>query len=444
MDEIKRLAIKLQRDAKRLVKENTQGTHRDYSSWGLRYENMYERGVKYRSYTEGRDLFSDISNLESFRNLKYAIEEVGVGHVDKRVRTLFQEGDVNATSLIQLSLVNVEDLLSVRPYNAKKLRAKFFSELTRETYNVRLVTPIVGLSVARTVMLGQGYKLIAENKKDTIKCLNWGLLDDGFPQSQTFWIHDGHPGISFLVSEIAYPLAVDRIISNAEREEFNSFQNAHEFRLESLQMVFDLYSHKINLGKTIVTHDYLIMPSESIMNIEPTPRVFSWNTGLVVSNRLKKNLRVTYEIFNDESIRTNKMLRLACSRIAMARQRKNQEDAFLDLMIACEAFYMTNLPDHHIDLSYRLRYRAAYWYHGSEYTRKEIMQLFNSAYSVRSKIAHGEVPSAQRFRGRQFEMRELHDAIESILKAGLLDFIAKLESEGNNYEVDWDRLLLGD
>ena len=103
-------------------------------------------------------------------------------------------------------------------------------------------------------------------------------------------------------------------------------------------------------------------------------------------------------------------------------------DSFLDLMIVLENLYLKNISQ---ELSYRLSMRIAHILGNNKEERIHIYHLIKEAYSLRSKIVHGERSNAldkQKF----IELREL-------TRKSIIYF---LENKDNWDEKKLDRLIL--
>lgn len=443
MTTIPHLAERLQDDVKKILRRCNPTPYKDHSKWTLHSKDLYARGLE-RKNLEGMDLSNEISKLQSYKDLVDALSRDGVykKRLDKIISTHSQSGLVNAETFINLVLVNVNDMLLEKPYQAKHARLEFLKELTTDEYTVRLVTPILGLKITGRISLEPGIKLTPQKDSDVVKCLDWGLLPTHFANDGTYWVHPMHPGISFLIAEYKHPIVSGRQLNEEETKAFRDFEARHEWLKNSLQMMFDTHSHAVNIGKTIVTGDYKAVPGESISDPEVMPDIWGSNKGLVLKRSFGNELKTTFRFLHDEANKSNRMLRLSCSRLALARHRKSATDSFLDLMIACEAFYMSNESDH-IDIGYKLRIRAATWYSDGDYSKREIMQLFAKAYDVRSRIAHGSELNKINFRGAELTVRSLFEVIEKILKAGLLKYLKLLDTKPASYLHDWEQVVTG-
>jgi hypothetical protein len=444
MDTIRSIAEELQEQVIKLIKENTTGS--------VNYTGQWRRGNKlyYTRTAEGKKLKENVTHriheLSSYQELVSAIEKDSqYGKKINKSHYIHSGGSDNTTpeGYIDLCLINMGELLSLKRYNKKTALKRFLDELIRTKYTIRYITPIFGLKVKSKVRLDGEFYIVPENPKDIIACLNMGLIAPDFPVGNDFWRSGLDAGLAFLVSEVEHPVISGRELNQKERRISISALESHEWRASTLQMTFDLNSYEINVGKTLITHNYLAQPGAGVHNWERLEHVRYFSRGLVLNRNLTKHLRIVYDVLNNENIATNKMLRLACDRLATARLRKDEYDSFLDLMIACEAFYLSEKSDH-MDINYRLRLRAAYWTSSKEFSKSEVMKLFSLAYSVRSSIAHGSIPEKMKFREKDITVKELFENIERIIKLGIIIFMIRIDKLGNNYRLEWEKIVLNE
>lgn len=442
MTTIPYLAEQLQKEAVRLLHRSNVELYEDFGKWRFELDDLYCKGVR-RKRLAGASMQDAIRQLQPYKDLVNALTEDTVyGQRLNKSQTIHSQTTmVTAESYIDSILVNEKELLLQKPYQAKKFRTEFLKELVAEDYTVRLLTPILGLRTSGRITLDSTTKLVAYNKEDIIKCLNWGLIGTPFPDDLIYWADQMHSSISFLVTEYKHPIISGRLATEAEVDISRKLRDKHEWIKNGLQMTFDLHGYEVNIGKTIVTCNYLLIPGESILNPEVTPYAWRTDRQLVLNRSLGRKLGSTFRLLDDSTNRSNSMLRLACSRLALARHRKSDEDSFLDLMIACEAFYMNNESDH-ADISYKLRIRAAMWYSEREYSKRELMSLFSKAYDIRSRIAHGSKPDKMKFRGVEISVRDLFEIVEKILKSGLLKYMKVLDTQPPSYVHVWEDVII--
>ncbi|TFD72137.1 HEPN domain-containing protein [Cryobacterium sp. Hb1] len=126
-------------------------------------------------------------------------------------------------------------------------------------------------------------------------------------------------------------------------------------------------------------------------------------------------------------------IKLALRRLARTVERSVPEDTTIDLMIAAEALYLSKDEG---ELSYRLSLRAALWLDASSPEEcLKTMKLFQSAYSMRSKVAHGNTLKPD----DEIQLRETNDQVLRVLKVAC--WKALEASAQGKWPPKWDELV---
>jgi len=147
-------------------------------------------------------------------------------------------------------------------------------------------------------------------------------------------------------------------------------------------------------------------------------------------------------------IARNKGLALALRRLSYQAQRERPDDELLDIMIAAEALYLTELGNepYRGELSYRLSLRAAIWAHASQHnlTKREVLKLMQSAYAARSAIAHGgsPAPNIMKIRGERVELPVLVEATRTVVTEACRKALAAAAASDIGWPPDWDAFIL--
>jgi hypothetical protein len=144
-----------------------------------------------------------------------------------------------------------------------------------------------------------------------------------------------------------------------------------------------------------------------------------------------------------------KGLGLALRRLSYQAQRERSEDELLDVMIAAEALYLSDLHNetYRGELRYRLALRAALLADSSRdgLSRRQVFELLKSAYDARSKIAHGGSadPKTLKVQGSRVSLSELVATTRRVLASGCRAALVKAASD-EGWPPDWDALTFGD
>lgn len=92
---------------------------------------------------------------------------------------------------------------------------------------------------------------------------------------------------------------------------------------------------------------------------------------------------------HENNFLTKKTLSVGIGRFSQSTIRDNSEDRIIDLMIASEAFFLT---DGNSELQYKFAHRAATYLGKDSNQKKNIYQFMKKIYDLRSKIVHGDTP----------------------------------------------------
>ena len=109
--------------------------------------------------------------------------------------------------------------------------------------------------------------------------------------------------------------------------------------------------------------------------------------------------RQLFEHFRSATAKVQAHLRLVMQRLIRAMRRVTPVDAAIDLGIALESLYLSDMQDDRGELSFRLRIRSARLLRVTEADRKQISDLMRDIYKLRSTAVHtGAVPDVSRSR----------------------------------------------
>lgn len=147
-----------------------------------------------------------------------------------------------------------------------------------------------------------------------------------------------------------------------------------------------------------------------------------------------------WKIKNTSDASSRKYLDVAIRRFSQANDRSNDEDEFVDLMIAAESLFLASDGGNQGELSYRLSHRAAMYLGSSIEHQKYIFNFMRNAYNVRSKIVHGDTPSLPKKQdGNRYEsLKDFSRDLEGYLRFGVKRAIA---SNVGERKIDWDSII---
>jgi hypothetical protein len=138
-----------------------------------------------------------------------------------------------------------------------------------------------------------------------------------------------------------------------------------------------------------------------------------------------------------------KALDVAIRRFSYACERYRSEDKIIDLLIAAEALFLTEIGSEKSksELSYRLALRAGFLLGSTPAERKEIYLHLRKAYKIRSEIVHGatslSLPLSKD--GGQVSLEQFVKTTEQCLRLTIHRFInAALEPDKKAELLSWD------
>jgi Apea-like HEPN len=136
-------------------------------------------------------------------------------------------------------------------------------------------------------------------------------------------------------------------------------------------------------------------------------------------------------------------LRNAIRRLSYAAERLRPDDRLIDLMIAAESLFVSDLlPSGSGDMSYRLALRFSAFVDAPERTRRELFEQMSRASRIRDAIVHGQSPEALTTETGSLE--EVVDQIEDYVRLSLKKAILiGARSEGSTF-ADWDDLVIAE
>ena len=161
-----------------------------------------------------------------------------------------------------------------------------------------------------------------------------------------------------------------------------------------------------------------------------------------VAKRLYKIL----EIFDQKpkyDQKTKGIFWIASERWRKSKTHQNYEDKLIDLCIAFESLYLSDIKD---ELKFRLGVRAAWFLEENKDDRKRLLTVFKKIYDFRSKIVHGG-----EFKNRTvtidkeiIPMSELITEAQNLCQKSIVEILKKYSEDGKYPDDDyWNDLILG-
>jgi len=139
----------------------------------------------------------------------------------------------------------------------------------------------------------------------------------------------------------------------------------------------------------------------------------------------------------------HKALALAIRRMHYRTQRDRVDDELIDVMIAAEALYLSDVGSN--ELGFRLALRASAWCKPShlDMSRREVFDLMKSAYKIRCAIVHGDEPKQADIvaKGDRVPLSRFVEITEKVVRQGLQTAISEA-TQGHAWPPDWDGIIL--
>ena len=146
-----------------------------------------------------------------------------------------------------------------------------------------------------------------------------------------------------------------------------------------------------------------------------------------------------YERLVDLDSNDREKLQIPIDRWVESKTNRNRIDKIIDLGIAFEALYLSDI-DEPTELSFRLRLRAAWHLGENEKHRRVLMKEFSEIYAWRSKVVHtGKLPNKKK--KPPFTHEEVKQFIENAQDL-CRESIMRILEDGKF--PDWNSLILGD
>jgi hypothetical protein len=179
---------------------------------------------------------------------------------------------------------------------------------------------------------------------------------------------------------------------------------------------------------------------------QPAPLAFAHRfRRLNLNAELAREMADTWRQLGQPGLlQRQKALALALRRLSYQAYRQRAEDEIVDILVAAEALYLSDLGRE--ELGYRLALRASAFsdVHALDMSRREVFGLMKAAYSVRSIVVHGNEPKPRdmKVKGQPVSLPEFVQATEDVVRQGLRRALAEAASPKGNWPPDWDELTL--
>jgi hypothetical protein len=245
------------------------------------------------------------------------------------------------------------------------------------------------------------------------------------------------------------PRIVGGEVAAEQREAIAELINPRETAEELLQCVAIMSGLGVYVSGTMmrrIDDDFSTFGAMRIWRVSQERRVPGGGFRLTAAKCAE--LQQLWRIAHDESFPTNRALALAIRRLTFAAQRERVEDRLIDILIAAEAFYLTDVADtkERGELKYRLALRAALWSENSlvGWDRRQVRDHMKRAYDLRSVVAHGGDPKPKdvKVKGQHVSLANFVHVTEDIVRNALHKAVQQLSSGTGRLSISWEDLVL--
>jgi Apea-like HEPN len=163
-------------------------------------------------------------------------------------------------------------------------------------------------------------------------------------------------------------------------------------------------------------------------------------------------LKKLWSDLNRSSVRRHGFIFQAIKRFGYAHERHDWEDKIVDLLIAAEALFLSQMTERG-ELNYRLRLNAAVFLGGTPDVRRHIFRDMKNAYDLRSKIVHGsdtkkiiaDILKAEDIGfGEEYKLYQFIYRIQEYIRIAIHRMInIAVEKKDGSELINWNDLLLG-
>ena len=142
--------------------------------------------------------------------------------------------------------------------------------------------------------------------------------------------------------------------------------------------------------------------------------------------------------------RRDRVVESGLRRFGYARERALAEDEIVDLMIAAESLFLSEMNTRgRGELRFRLAARAASLLGSTVDERLSVWRFMRGAYDARSVIVHGGTPAEKDLhdlQGKRVRIDLYADELEDVLRRALQTAIRQL-ARGGTFPLDWEALM---
>lgn len=420
--------------------------------WHLADDGYYRRGPVTEHVWAPAGI-SELEGLSSYATLREAVagsSEFGP-LMGALVGTPLGLSSVNLWGLAMAALPSPDDLASGADTSSFNARYQYLLEqLTAREAEYKVLYFLQGVSFeGDRLELEPDLALERLTPAEVSSALASGLLKNPFT---SFGVYQLQASAAFALKKTwRLPRIFGGELTQAQRDEVKELSDPKELGPQLIQCLSLLSGDSVFVTGTLtkrIDTDFTMFANMTSFRALPVP--VPGAAWLQLDGLKAARLQELWKRLRDESFSQNRALALAVRRLGFATQRDRLEDRLIDVLIAAEAFYLTDAAGDAKDrgeLKYRLALRAAVWSDGTidSWNRREVFAQMKCGYDLRSIAVHGGEPKPRdmKVNGELATLAEVVQATQDIVRGALHKAILQI-TPGRRLVIPWEDLVLPD
>ncbi len=349
----------------------------------------------------------------------------------------------------------LQQLLKISIFRGIERAASDFEKCTKEIEgSFQSVVLLTGITSEAEIQVFDGIRLIplSNSTEDLPRC--WGGLpnpnQDFFRKMLLVIDYSIYPIFHnpFLPAttedkwEDKWDMQKERFRFEVKNREFSNFNEAdfHETFCQALSLACNS-AVQIDTVWNYIAEDELFNISGN--RSSTSPKGPSSAGSMKIEKAEIDEAKRLYKKLGNPNSNVAEKLQISIDRWIKSKTSKAPEDKIIDLAIAFESLYLSNIPES-TELSFRLRLYAAWYLKKKTKDRKDLMKIFNRLYDWRSAVVHnGKLPEKKisRTKKRPYTQEEISELITQAQDLCQESIINVLE---DGEFPDWNSLILGE
>lgn len=296
-------------------------------------------------------------------------------------------------------------------------------DLYSDTAKIRVVAPLIGCQLDGAICLQEGLAIAPMRPDDEIHYVE----TSSETQNRDIGI-TGFPKMYAIVYDVCLP----KRIYHADQQNDNGMEWANVMDNVITALCLFREGSFVVEGFLVTSASFFCAHTQRMRQRQRYGR----GGSLHVKEADTQRFTGLFRALSSKTIKSHGAINMALHRFRYASERDREEDRLVDLLIAAESLF---LQDGEGELSYRLRQRVALLLGTGFDDRLKIAEDIKTAYSLRSKIVHGDGGSK-----RPKPLGEIAPKIEGYLRASLQRAISLAESNNVGPKkawMEWDRMI---